>query len=151
MEMGFSAAELRMCDAIKQKDSRLRALFHERRLSNVVDPLDWLGYLSAAKAVLGNLSNGIAFVATLLVKRYLATRIGIANFVAAAKPLGAARINIDAHTSDGETIAGELRTTTPYQPGFGAQHRAMMIKDITRLDSSRARHRFMFVIKSRNA
>jgi hypothetical protein len=48
MEMGFSAAELRMCKTIREKDSRLRALLRERRLSGVVDPLDWLGYLSAA-------------------------------------------------------------------------------------------------------
>lgn len=145
MEMGFSAAELRMCKTIREKDSRLRALLRERRLSGVVDPLDWLGYLSAAKAVLGNLSNDIGFVATLLVKRYLASRFGIADFDAAAKAQGAAGIDIDARTADGETIAGELKTTTPYQPGFGAQQREMMIKDMVRLASSPAHHRFMFV------
>ena len=65
--------------------------------------------MSAAKAVHGNLSNVIGFVATPLMKRYLASRFGIADFDSAAKAQGAAGIDIDVRTPDGETIAGEPR------------------------------------------
>jgi hypothetical protein len=95
---------------------------------------------------LGNLNNDLGFVATLLVKEFLEKRFQITNFDAAGKPQGAAGVDIEARTAAGETIIGELKTTKPYQPGFGAAQRTTILKDLARLAASDANHRFMFVI-----
>lgn len=62
---------------------------------------------------------------------------------------GAAGMDIDAITLDGLIIVGELKTTKPYQPGFGAQlgaqQRTMILKDLDRLQSTAADYRIMFV------
>ncbi|HWD37274.1 MAG TPA: hypothetical protein VG944_00365 [Fimbriimonas sp.] len=98
------------------------------------------------KHTLGNLNNDVGFVATLLVKAYLEKRFAITDFDAGAKAQGAPGIDIVAKTIDGKMIVGELKTTKPYQPGFGAQQRTTIIKDLNRLASSTADHRLMFVI-----
>lgn len=110
------------------------------------DPRSWLAYLTGIKSALGNLNNDLGFVATLLVKGYLQERFGIVDFDAAGKPQGASGVDIEARTADGMTIVGELKTTKPYQPGFGAAQRTAIIKDLTRLGGSAADHRFMFVV-----
>jgi hypothetical protein len=143
--MDVTAAEQNYCAVIREKDRRLRALLAAQSLPETVDAAAWLSYLTALKTILGNVSNDLGFVATLLVKDYLARRFGIADFDAAAKAQGASGIDIEARTTQGEAVAGELKTTTPYQPGFGAQQRATMIKDLARLAASPAPHRLMFV------
>lgn len=132
-------------ESIRAKDAALRAFLADSALLPEIDERAWLVHLTGIKAILGNLSNDIGFVATLLVKRYLLERFAIADFDAAAKPQGAAGDDIVAMTADGRKIIGELKTTTPYQPGFGAQQRTTIIKDLTRLAASAAHHRFMFV------
>lgn len=130
---------------IRNKDSALRAFLAGSALPPDVDERAWLAHLTGIKAILGNLSNDVGFVATLLVKRYLAERFAIVDFDAAAKPQGAAGEDIVAVTADGRQIIGELKTTTPYQPGFGAQQRTTIIKDLARLAASPAHYRFMFI------
>lgn len=137
--------EMQYGETIRSKDAALRALLAGSVLSPEIDARSWLAHLTGVKAVLGNLSNDVSFVATLLVKRYLSDRFAITDFDAAAKPQGAAGEDIVAMTPDRRKIVGELKTTTPYQPGFGAQQRTTIIKDLTRLATSAAHHRFMFV------
>ena len=48
-------------------------------------------------------------------------------------------------TSAGLRIVAELKTTKPYQPGFGAAQKANIKKDLERLASTDADHRIMFV------
>jgi hypothetical protein len=81
-----------------------------------------------------------------LAKAYLNRRFGITDFDAAGKPQGASGIDIEARTADGKIVVGELKTTKPYQPGFGAQQRTSILKDLSRLATSRADHRIMFVV-----
>jgi hypothetical protein len=102
--------------------------------------------LIGIKEALGNLSNDFGFVATLLVKAYLRDRFGICDFDAASKPQGASGVDIEAQTPDGKLVIGELKTTKPYQPGFGAAQRTSILKDLSRLSTSKADHRFMFVV-----
>ena len=71
----------------------------------------WLRYLTGIKDALGNLSNDIPSVATLLAKACIAERFGIMNFDAAGKPQGASDIDIEARPTDGKIIVGELKTT----------------------------------------
>jgi hypothetical protein len=140
-----SDSEERARAAILEKDRVLRLYLAEHHLSPADDPAVWLAYLTGIKNLLGNVSNDLGFIATLLVKFYLAQRFGIADFDAAAKAQGAAGIDIEARTADGQTVIGELKTTKPYQPGFGAQQRATIIKDLVRLATATADHRFVFV------
>lgn len=141
----LSVREKRYSDDIHNKDSALRAFLLGNTPPLSGDEHAWLAYLSGIKKILGNLNNDIGFVATLLVKRYLAERFAIADFDAAAKPQGASGLDIVAVAADGCRIVGELKTTTPYQPGFGAQQRTTIIKDLVRLAASDAQHRLMFV------
>jgi hypothetical protein len=92
------------------------------------------------------MNNDVSFVATLLVKRYLEQRFAITNFDAASKAQGASGIDIQATTGNGKVVVGELKTTRPYQPGFGAAQRTTILKDLTRLGTTTADYRFMFVI-----
>jgi hypothetical protein len=46
-------------------------------------------------------------------------------------------MDIEAITLDGLIIVGELKTTEPYQPGFGAQQRTMIMKDLDRCKARR--------------
>jgi len=142
----FTPAENSYCEKIHAKDRTLRGFLEENSLSDPIDARQWLIFLTGIKHALGNLNNDVGFVATLLVKDYLVRRFGILGFDAAAKPQAASGIDVEAMTPDGKTIVGELKTTRPYQPGFGAQQRTTILKDLARLSSVTADHRFMFVI-----
>ncbi|MBV8798911.1 MAG: hypothetical protein JO208_03760 [Alphaproteobacteria bacterium] len=137
---------MRYCERIRAKDRALREFLNGHCLSDVVEVDQWLLHLSHLKKTLGNLNNDVSFVATLLVKRYLNVRFGIADFDAAAKPQGAPGIDVEAVTPDGISVVGELKTTVPYQPGFGAQQKLSIRKDLARLASHRADYRIMFVL-----
>jgi hypothetical protein len=138
--------EAAYCDLIRKKDAKLRRFLAASSLADQIDAQEWLKYLSEIKNALGNLNNDVSFIATLLVKAYLRERFGISEFDAAGKPQGASGLDIVATTHDGKAIVGEIKTTKPYQLGFGAQQRTMMLKDLDRLAKSAADHRFMFVV-----
>jgi hypothetical protein len=121
-------------------------VLEKNSLTDPVESIQWLQYLTGIKHSLGNLNNDLSFVATLLVKSYLERRFKIKDFDAAGKAQGASGIDIEASTSDGIVIVGELKTTKSYQPGFGAAQRTSILKDLARLAATSADHRFMFVI-----
>lgn len=142
MENGLSEAEKRYCAAISSKDATLRALLSSRRLET--NTLAMFDYLSAVKNALGNLNNDISFIAGMLAKPFLLERFGV-EFDAARKPQGAPGIDIDCTLPDGRRIVGEIKTTRPYQMGFGAAQKREITKDLLRLATTKATHRFMFV------
>jgi len=142
----LTIGELRFCDVIRAKDRSLRQFLDGTDFPTAFDARSWLSYLTGIKSALGNLNNDLGFVATVLVKGYLDRRFGIVGFDAAGKPQGASGVDIEASTPDGRTIVGELKTTKPYQPGFGAAQRTSIKRDLDRLAASTADHRFMFVV-----
>jgi hypothetical protein len=142
----LTPAEESFCQTILTKDLMLRSFLEREGLANPIDATHWLRYLTGIKHSLGNLNNDIGFVATLLAKAYLNRRFGITDFDAAGKPQGASGIDIAARTADGKIVVGELKTTKPYQPGFGAAQRVSILKDLARLATTTADHRFMFVV-----
>jgi hypothetical protein len=143
--MNYSAGENSVCTKIRAKDIDLREKLERTKLTDSIDPPKWFKYLASLKATLGNLNNDLSFVATLLVKQFLDERFGTINFDASGKPQGASGIDIETCSSEGQTIVGEIKTTTPYQPGFGAQQQKEIKKDLKRLEASSADYRFMFV------
>lgn len=144
----FAAGETRYCDNIRIKDKSLREFLAVQSLCDPVPTAEWLAYLIGIKDILGNLNNDVSFVATLLIKDYLLQRFEIDDFDASAKLQGAPGIDVEAKTKDGRTIVGELKTTKPYQPGFGAAQRTSILKDLARLSKSNADHRLMFVVNT---
>ena len=85
---GFTAAEERFCETIKEKDRTLRSFLQNKVLPERIDAREWLAYLIGIKSALGNMNNDLGFVATLLVKHYLQERFGV-SIDAAGKPQGA--------------------------------------------------------------
>jgi len=59
---------------------------------------------------------------------------------------GHPEIDIEVVSSDGVSIAAEIKTTVPYQEsGFGAQQAASFKKDFMKLAASNANEKFMLV------
>src|ERR1700678_3552962 len=128
--MKLSDIEREYSTSIHTKLRELKEFFSEAPLDLEADPLDAYRFLSRLKGVLGNLNNDISYVATLMAKEYLSQHFDITSFDAAAKPQGALGIDVEFRTPNGKRIAAEIKTTYPYQPGFGAQQRATISKDI---------------------
>jgi hypothetical protein len=141
-------AEERSYESIRKKDHSLRAFLKENTLSAPIVATQWLSYLIGIKDSLGNINNEVSFVATVLIKHYLEQRFAVTDFDPGSKAQGAPGIDIEARTADGKVIIGELKTTKPYQPGFGAAQRTSILKDLKRLAKSKADYRFMFVVDS---
>ena len=144
-QFNMTAAEDRYLLKILAKDKVLRGLLEANRPSS--EPAELLAYLTAVKNALGNLNNDMSFVASLLVKPFLRKRFGIA-FDAAVKAQGAPGADIECIMPDGARIIGEIKTTKPYQPGFGAAQKKEIRKDLLRLAGSTCAYRFMFVTDS---
>jgi hypothetical protein len=101
------------------------------------------------KLTLGNRNNDASFIATLLAKRYLIAQFQI-GFDAAARPRGASGIDIDLMTPNGERVIAEIKTTLPYGlKDFGAAQGASFKRDFEKLKMTHARHKLLFVRKSR--
>jgi hypothetical protein len=141
----LSALETQYWATIQSKDKELRAFLSGSSLVARRDPAAWFLYLSSIRDILGNLSNSLSYVSTLLVKDYLVRRFGPFEFDAAFKPQGARGIDVEVVTPGGVVIAAEIKTTKPYQPGFGAAQKTAIVKDLERLAGVTADHRIMFV------
>ena len=138
------------CTEIYQKDELVRSFLRSVALSDPPDPKQWLEYLCRIRAIFGNLSNSISFIATLLAKRHLATRLDLGGFDAAEKAQGAPGVDIDVNSPDGRHIVAEIKTTVPYgETDFGAAQKREFQKDFDKLNESNAAHKFMFVTDDR--
>jgi hypothetical protein len=142
----LTKSENHYCCKIRQKDRELRTFLGAHAIDDSFEPTELLRYLTGIKRTLGNLSNDLSFVATLLAKNYLERRFHIVDFDAGAKAQGASGVDVSAKTPEGKTVVGEIKTTTPYQPGFGAAQRIAILKDLARLANSAANHRLMLVV-----
>lgn len=121
---------------MKDIERRLKAM--HAHLSTEVPALEdttaWFSYLAELKAIQGNSSNIVSFVATLLAKQYLEKCYGLTSFDAAEKPQSAPGIDIDVILPDGRRLVAELKTTNPYKPkDFGAQQKKTIKKDFNKL------------------
>ncbi len=141
----LSVSEAASSHAISGKLQNLRAVLDANQLCEPVDARSWLGHLTEIKDALGNVGNSMSFLASLLIKEFLWNDFGVLDFDAGLKPQGAPGADVEASAADGRTIIGELKTTKPYQPGFGAAQRTAMLKDLSRLANSDADIRIMFV------
>lgn len=144
--MVLTAREAQYCSNIADRLRRLREFVGTIGLGDPEDPAQWLSVLTEIRAIQGNLSNDISFVATLMAKQYLADRFGVADFDAAAKPQGATGLDIQAQAADGRRVAAELKTTVPYLGhDFGAQQKQGFQRDFEKLRKAEAEIKVLFV------
>lgn len=144
-DTALTTAESQYLSAIQNKDFELRAFLAANPLPEQPKVDLWFDYLKTIKDILGNLNNSIGFVATLLAKRYLSTRFDVEHFDAAEKAQGASGPDILVRTVDGQTVQCEIKTTRPYQPGFGAQQKVKIKEDLRKLTKCSADYRLMLV------
>ena len=62
----MTKGELERCGQIREKDTALRLFLHTHGLADPPDAHLWFRYLTGVRQVLGNLSNDLGFLATLL-------------------------------------------------------------------------------------
>ncbi len=127
---------------------RLRELLATQQPpGNDASPQTWFVYLTAIKTILGNSSNDLSFVSCLMAREYLGLLFtDLIPFDVAAKPQGANGLDIDAGTTTGERIIGEIKTTSPHHATrFGAAQITSLRKDFAKLQRLDADYRFMFV------
>jgi hypothetical protein len=136
--------EKKYCAQIHEKNQRLRMFLNDNALSEPKSS-KWFDFVTQIKNILGNINNDLGFLATLLAKDYLLKRFGVNSFDAAVKAQGAPGPDIEVTTSKGEVIRCELKTTHPYQPGFGAAQKTEILKDLRKLSACSATYKFMMV------
>jgi len=141
----LSVHEARYWADICARDDALRRILNSRGIADCPDIQGYFAYLTEIKDALGNVNNSIGFVATLLAKDYLVGRFGALEFDAAAKAQGAPGPDIELKTADGKLVRCEIKTTKPYQPGFGANQKKEILKDLKKLTECVANFRFMMV------
>ncbi len=147
MELELAKNEADGLEQVAERIDRLREfLATQQPPGNHASPQTWFVYLTAIKTILGNSSNDLSFVSCLMAREYLGARFPLVPFDVAAKPQGANGLDIDAWTTTGERIIGEIKTTSPYHPTrFGAAQMTSLRKDFAKLQRNDADHTFMFV------
>lgn len=113
-------------------------------------PLDLYRYLAKAKLILGNLNLRVSFAGNLMAKEYLLKKFPMIPFDVAKKPQGAPGLDIDARTTEGARVIGEIKTTDPYLiTDLGAAQKTEFRKDFEKLRNAKADYKFFFVTEER--
>lgn len=126
--MELTSQEQAYLDSIRHRLNSLKEFLNEQVCpESGSSAADWHTYLAAMKAIVGNASNDLSFVAGLMAKEYLSRKLPMVQFDAAAKAQGAPGLDIDQRTTDARRVIGEIKTTTPYmERDLGAQQRATL-------------------------
>ncbi len=145
--MELTASERAQLAAIQNRLDALRQYLDGRSTpSPESSAQNWFDYLLQMKRILGNASNSDSFVACLMAKEYLSTRLPMRPFDVALKPQGAPGLDIEASTEDGKRVVGEVKTTIPYNGSdLGAAQQATFRKDFDKLRAATADHKYFFV------
>jgi hypothetical protein len=134
----LSTNEQAMMIDIERRLSEMRS-YLSKAIPSLQDTASWYTFLSELKAIQGNSSNDVSFVATLLAKQYLAECYGLTKFDAAEKPQGAPGIDIDVLLPDGRRLVAEIKTNYPYTTSdLGAKQKETFEKDFFKLAEANA-------------
>ncbi|QLG11381.1 hypothetical protein HLB42_11755 [Deinococcus sp. D7000] len=133
----------------QQKDRQLRKHLADHPLDEEASVLDTLVYIQNLSSVLGNIKNHASAVACILARHYLEQHHEIKTYDACQKAQGARGIDIECDLIGGGKILGEIKTTIPYgNRKLGAQQAESFKKDLARLTSDGADHKYFFVVDS---
>lgn len=141
----LTSNELMYLASIVAKDRKLREMLASSSVSQDSNAIELFTHVYGVKSILGNLHNDASFLATLLAKSYLLDRFGPLHFDAAGKAQGASGPDIQVTSANGIKIEAEIKTTVPYQPGFGAAQKREILKDLERLARSNADVKMLFI------
>lgn len=144
----LTIGESRYLEQLRTRLARLRSYLDEALLPADATPERWYRYVAEIRAIQGNVSNDLSFIATLLAKQYLSTRFAIVDFDASTKAQGAPGLDIDVRTAGGARVIGEIKTTVPYagaRGDLGAAQKTTFQKDFDKLNREVAEHKFFFV------
>lgn len=145
--MGLSEPENAYLQRAQLRLAELRCYLNDVRLTEASEVWEWFTALARIKDIQGNFNNDVSFVACLLAKQYLEMHFGV-TFDAAAKPQGAAGLDIDVLTPTGERLVAEIKTIVPYKRArndLGAAQKKSFRADFTKLNNAQAKHKILFV------
>lgn len=151
MPVNFTPSEERALSDIAGKIAELRAFLSEYELPDDKSRLeDWFNFLNLTRSILGNFSNDVSTLATLLAKRYLMSRFPGLRFDACAKKQSASGLDVNVLAENGERIIAEIKTVDPYGlRDFGAAQRNAFLKDFAKLAGTTADWKYLFLTEPR--
>jgi len=95
------------------------------------------------KEITGNIDMDIHFLVSCLAKSFLKNRHNVD--IDLSKPVGSAGLDIEL-----EQVVAEIKTTIPYgKNDFGANQKESIEKDLRRLEGSKKKYKYFFVIDNK--
>ena len=92
------------------------------------------------KEIIGNIDMDIHFLASCLANSFLKKKHGVV--IDLSKAVGSSGLDIEL-----EEIVAEIKTTSPYlENDFGAKQKETIKKDLERLENSREKYKYFFVV-----
>jgi hypothetical protein len=146
--MNYTRPEAAYLERIRTRLAELREYLGGVSLSEESHISEWFSALAKIKAIQGNINNDLSFLACLLAKRYLEKHFGLNDFDAAAKPQGAAGLDINVTVPSGKRLIAEIKTTVPYLNrinDLGAKQKESFRNDFAKLNNTAADYKFFFV------
>lgn len=131
-------------DGINNKIKRLRLfLVNEEFNATDTNTRDALIKLLKCKEILGNIDMDIHFLVSYLANSFLKKKHGVT--IDLNKPVGSSGLDIEL-----EQVDAEIKTTSPYKENdFGAKQQETIKKDLERLEKSKKKYKYFFVIDDR--
>src|SRR5437016_913299 len=106
---GLTTCERTYLDNIRNSLSQLAQFLVEHQFDyERASVKQWYEHLSSIKEIQGNTNNGVSFIACLLAKRYLLSKLPMLPFDCALKPQGAPGLDVDERTIQGQRVIGEI-------------------------------------------
>jgi hypothetical protein len=141
----LTPAELGEIGKLARRTESVRDLLTAATFAPLQDFVYWFGLLSSVRSAQGNISNDLAYLATLMAKAFLKQRHGV-DFDAAAKAQGAPGIDVDVRMPNGQRVVAEIKTTVPYLgTDFGAQQLKSFLADFAKLNAVLADFKYVMV------
>lgn len=148
--MDLTVLERQYKNKIVENLKALRKLLNELPLYSESSTETLFEQVSLFKLTQGNINNASSFLAVLLAKRYLCSKLALKPFDCAEKPQGAPGLDLDLTTEDGRRLIAEVKTTEPYMRNdLGAQQRATFLRDFDKLNNTSADLKYFFVSEHR--
>lgn len=134
--------------AIEELDNKLTAFGQllRRRERRAHDARFMLKQLVAVKQLQRNIHNDMSMLACILAKEYLTSRHHLRPYCAIGKHQNSPGLDVDCGTMSGQRVVAEIKTTTPAgDEDFGSAQYDEIEKDLDRLRSTEAKHKYFFV------
>ncbi|WP_339259340.1 hypothetical protein [Lysinibacillus sp. FSL K6-3209] len=107
-------------------------------------------FIRKLSRTIGNISNDLSYLSCHYIEAFLNKNFKMEFCSVLTKAQGAAGLDVDEVTVDGQRIIGELKTTYPYaEYDLGAAQKNNFKKDFERLQTVQAEFKYFFVIEEK--